>query len=106
MTGRPANEDRLSAKSLGFKTYQGSIHAKCGTTERYVSGVGCVYCARTIATEQREARRLMKAHAQETVNPDPEEIATAQEELDEQDAAMQDDFVADARDDAAERSRQ
>jgi len=126
-SGRPVNEDRQTAIDLGFKTYTGTPHSKCGTTERYVSGGGCVHCARTIATEQREARKLLKAQAarlvaegvrsgevidgdvafgEPDVNPDREEYVAAQEELDEQDATMQDEIVAEARDDAAERSRQ
>lgn len=130
-SGRPVNEDRQTAIDLGFKTYTGTPHSKCGTTERYVSGGGCVQCARAIATEQREARKYLRQHAEEfaaeggvedmvaadeIVNHDPEEDTAAQEELDEQDTAMHDDAVAEQRPDpqagrdrddaAAERSRQ
>lgn len=62
MGGRPINEDRALSIFLGEKTYQGSPHKKCGTTERYING-GCVYCARIIATEQREARKYLQRHA-------------------------------------------
>lgn len=61
--GRPANTDRQNALALGYRTYTGSPHAKCGTTERYVSGGGCVHCARVTATEQRDALKYLKAHA-------------------------------------------
>ena len=61
MSGRPINVDRQNAIALGYKTYTGSKHSKCGTTERYVSGGGCVHCARVIATEQREARKYLVA---------------------------------------------
>ncbi len=60
--GRPTNLDRQNAIALGFKTYTGSPHAACGTTERYIGG-GCAHCARTLATEQREARKFLKAQA-------------------------------------------
>lgn len=63
MSGRPINADRQNAISLGFKTYMGAPHPKCGMTERYVSGGGCVHCARTIASEQREARKFLIANA-------------------------------------------
>lgn len=64
MSGRPINPDRQNAIALGFTTYTGSPH-RCGTTQRYVSGGGCVHCARLIATEQREARKFLKAQAAE-----------------------------------------
>jgi len=89
INGRPSNPDRQNAIAFGLKTYNGSPHSKCGTTERYLGG-GCVYCARTIAKEQRDARKFLKAQAdhiasltgEETVNPDPEENAAASEPLD------------------------
>ena len=63
MSGRPINQDRLDAIEFGFPTYTGAVHKKCGGTERYVNGGGCVRCARVIATEQREARRALKHQA-------------------------------------------
>jgi hypothetical protein len=60
--GRPTNLDRQNAIALGFKTYTGSPHAACGTTERYIGG-GCAHCARTLATERREAWKFLKAQA-------------------------------------------
>lgn len=59
-SGRPANPDRQIAIGLGERTYIGSTHARCGTSGRYVSGGGCVHCARVVATEQREARKYLK----------------------------------------------
>lgn len=64
MGGRPINASRQLALITGDKTYIGMVHAKCGTTERYLSG-GCAYCGRAIATEQREARKYLQAHEQE-----------------------------------------
>ncbi len=61
MSGRPINSDRQNAIALELKTYTGAVHRRCGTTERYVAGGGCVHCARIIATEQRDARKYMKA---------------------------------------------
>jgi hypothetical protein len=63
MAGRPINESRQTAILCGDKTYIGATHARCGTYERYVSGGGCVHCARVIATEQREARKALLAGA-------------------------------------------
>jgi hypothetical protein len=74
MSGRPINEDRQNAISLGLKTYTGSKHSKCGTTERYVSGGSCVHCARVIAAEQRDARTFLRQHALD------EELAKQQEQ--------------------------
>ncbi len=100
--GRPTNLDRQNAIALGFKTYTGSPHAACGTTERYVSGGGCVHCARALATAQRLALKAQKA---EVVNLDPEERVTVQGELDEQDAIVQDETVAEAREELSEADR-
>ena len=58
---RPLNEDRQAAITLGYRTYTGAPHSKCGTTERYTGTGGCVHCARRIATEQREALKYVKA---------------------------------------------
>lgn len=55
MTGRPINENRMLAELAGEKTYRGSTHG-CGTNERYVNGGACVFCARRVQREQREAR--------------------------------------------------
>lgn len=74
MTGRPINESRALALITGDKTYEGAEHSKCGTTTRYVSGGGCVHCARLIASEQREARKFLQA------NPDVNQ--SGNEELD------------------------
>src|ERR1035437_2044468 len=60
MNGRPINVDRQNAITFKLTTYTGSEH-KCGTTQRYVSGGGCVHCARLIAAEQREARKILRA---------------------------------------------
>lgn len=65
MTGRPINESRQLAILMGDKTYTGAAHDRCGTTERYVKGGGCVNCARVIATEQRDARKFLAAHERE-----------------------------------------
>lgn len=63
MSGRPINEDRQNAIALGLRTYTGAQHPKCGTTERYVSGGGCVHCARVKAAEQRDELKVLKAQA-------------------------------------------
>lgn len=55
MAGRPHNDNLATAKLVGDKTYEGSIHAICGTTTRYTSGGGCVKCARDKQTEMRDA---------------------------------------------------
>jgi hypothetical protein len=68
MAGRPLSPNRELALLMGDKTYHGSLHAKCGTNERYVTGGGCVHCARLIATEQRDARKFLKEHAAEQAN--------------------------------------
>jgi hypothetical protein len=82
MTGRPINSDRANAIAFNLKTYTGAQHWKCGTTERYVSGGGCVHCARELATMQREALKALKAARaadldekieDQIVNHDPEE---------------------------------
>lgn len=71
MSGRPINEDRQNAIALGLKTYKGAKHVKCDTVERYVSGGGCVHCARIISTEQRQARIYLKRmEAQKVANRD------------------------------------
>jgi hypothetical protein len=69
MTGRPLNSDLQLARELGLLTYTGSAHARCGTTERYVKGGGCVHCARIIATEQREARKYLQSIKDEQKDP-------------------------------------
>lgn len=63
MAGRPINESRVLAILLGDKTYIGAPHWRCETTERYVTGGGCVHCARVIATENREMLRVLKHDA-------------------------------------------
>ena len=62
-SGRPVNADKSLAIFLSEKTYRGGIHRKCGTNVRYVSNGGCAHCARTIATEQREALKYQKQYA-------------------------------------------
>lgn len=62
--GRPASQELMLARLSGDKTYLGTVHSRCGTNERYVSGGGCVHCARSVATEQREARRALLADQQ------------------------------------------
>lgn len=58
MAGRKINESRQLALITGERTYVGAEH-KCGTTERYVKGGGCVHCARQLQTEARSARLAM-----------------------------------------------
>jgi hypothetical protein len=55
MAGRPKNANLETAKIAGDRTYIGSVHEACGTSERYTSGGGCVHCARTKQTLMREA---------------------------------------------------
>lgn len=45
----------MLAQINGERTYRGTPHG-CGTNERYTNGGACVYCARRIQREQREAR--------------------------------------------------
>lgn len=135
MAGRPINESRQLAILMGDKTYIGVAHDKCGTTERYVKGGGCVYCARVIATEQRDARKFMtaqlaaevaaeldaKAGLGESVQEfdrrvidesylDPNALTPDQmmghiTDLDDADEAAHDEMVAEARNEAADRFR-
>jgi hypothetical protein len=63
MSGRPSNKARERAIVCGETTYIGTPHSKCGTSERYVAGSACVYCARVVATEQREALKLKQHQA-------------------------------------------
>lgn len=53
--GRPADQERMLAQVNGERTYRGTPHG-CGTNERYTIGGACVFCARRIQREQREAR--------------------------------------------------
>jgi hypothetical protein len=69
MRGRPISQERQIAIELGFRTYKGTPHNRCGTTERYAIGGGCVHCARVVATEQREARKYLKASGAFDVTP-------------------------------------
>lgn len=91
MVGRPINEDRQNAIALGLKTYTGMRHSRCGTTERYVAGGGCVHCGRLIATEQREARIYLKKMQQQNVEDRDEDL------LDSAERDGLDDPEADAR---------
>lgn len=98
--GRPLNQSRQLALLSGDKTYTGGKHARCGTTERYVKGGGCVHCARMIATEQRDARKFLAQAAAETpasrfvdVNQTSEVELDAAEEIAIEDAAAR--FEAD-----------
>lgn len=79
MAGRPSNENLALARIMGDKTYVGTVHSKCNTDERYVSGGGCVHCARVIATEQRDARKYLKAHGQD-YTADANAISEAEQE--------------------------
>lgn len=104
MSGRQINEDRQNALALGLRTYTGAQHSKCGTTERYVSGGGCVRCARALATEQREARKFLKAHAEREAH-EAEQITDGVEEIN-QDREDPIDNVPEAEvDDAKARAR-
>jgi hypothetical protein len=87
MSGRPINEDLSLARFLGEKTYIGATHVRCGTAVRYVSGGGCVHCARVIATEQREALKyLQRANAVNDAFIDATEESDAAEiEIDNRD---------------------
>lgn len=64
MAGRPHNENLAIAKLAGDKTYEGSVHAACGTTTRYTVGSGCVACARAKQTEMRNALTAQKQDAE------------------------------------------
>jgi hypothetical protein len=75
MAGRPINKDRQDAIEFGFPTYVGVMHRRCGTTERYTNGGGCVHCARVIASEQREARKLLLQHREQFEDDGAEVIA-------------------------------
>jgi hypothetical protein len=92
--------ERQDAILQGFPTYAGAVHARCGTSQRYTSSGSCVVCARTIATEQREARRLLKAQAEGRVDPALAIIEDQRDEdradaLFEQDMAVEDDIDLD-----------
>jgi hypothetical protein len=75
MTGRPINEDRQNSIALGLMTYTGTVHRRCGTNIRYVSGGGCVHCARVISAEQREARKYLLQQEREYKESQREEQA-------------------------------
>jgi hypothetical protein len=96
MSGRPINKDRELSIFLGEKTYQGSAHSRCGTTERYVKHQSCVYCARIIATEQREARKYLQRHVELRAGADVEAMMLDKAEP----------MVLEESDDAEERRRQ
>lgn len=57
MAGRPLNPDLEVARLMGDKTYEGSVHTKCGTTTRYTSTGSCVFCA---VDKQQNQRRILK----------------------------------------------
>jgi hypothetical protein len=82
MTGRPINEDRQNSIALGLMTYTGTVHRRCGTNIRYVSGGGCVHCARVISAEQREARKYLLQQEREYAESQREEQAAQKEALD------------------------
>ena len=69
MAGRPINENLATAKLAGDRTYIGSVHSDCGTSERYTSGGGCVHCARAKQTAMREALALSKSGQTPLTNP-------------------------------------
>jgi hypothetical protein len=56
--GRPHNVNRQAALVLSEKTYYGKKCKRCGSTERYTKGSGCVACQKTNAIE---ARQLLRA---------------------------------------------
>lgn len=66
--GRPINQDRQLAASLGFRTYHGSTHAACGTSERYTKSAGCVHCAKLNGREAREARDFLRKASKEALD--------------------------------------
>ena len=78
---RPANEERQAALKVGLRTYTGAPHSKCGTTEWYTAGGGCVHCARLLASEQREALRYQKAHEAQALDEKIEEQINSHEEF-------------------------
>lgn len=45
----------MLAEINGERTYRGTPHG-CGTNERYTNGGACVFCARRVQREQRQAR--------------------------------------------------
>lgn len=105
MTGRPLNEHRALAIELGFRTYEGIRHYKCGTTERYVRGGSCVHCAKLAAQEKREAAAYYKAanqdaakietpldSAEEMVQERPDESFEEEEDEDDAEARRQASF--------------
>lgn len=96
MSGRPINESRQLAILMGDKTYVGAAHDKCGTTERYVKGGGCVHCARVIATEQRDARKYLVAHAVEEAHAENDARDGLGESVQEADRRVIDDDTFDA----------
>lgn len=85
--GRPTNENRKTAVDLGFPTYEGSPCKRCASTERYTTGGGCVKCARNKQTEQRDARRALKAMMasqaswEKPVDSEPEAVLEEDDEL-------------------------
>ena len=107
MSGRPINKDRQLAIEFGFMTYTGLAHRRCGTTERYVKGGGCVHCARVIAEEQREARKVLLRHHAEfeadcpeveaEFSPRDEEIDDERIDIEPEDGLDTDDLDAEAR---------
>lgn len=88
VAGRPLNASREDAVLQGFRTYTGSPHSKCGTTERYTKGGACVHCARIVATEQREALKYQQAQAagiqpQDPLDSEPGDGLTEQQRYDQ-----------------------
>lgn len=55
--GRKASSALGLAQLAGATTYDGGVHKKCGTTERYVKGGACVHCAREKQHDLRAAVR-------------------------------------------------
>jgi hypothetical protein len=105
---RPLNEDRQAALKYGLRTYTGALHSKCGTVERYAGTGGCVYCARRIATEQREALKYRKAQeASEVVLDEFESVSEFENVI--EDAPLDNPLPTELSpddDDADERQRQ
>ncbi len=79
MAGRPISEALATARLVGDKTYEGTEHEACHTTTRYVSGGGCVHCARQKQAIQRGAlKQLMAARGDTHIGMTPDTPLTDQ----------------------------
>lgn len=52
--GRPHSVNLQAARLVGDKTYEGKRCKRCGGTERYTKGCGCVACQKSNAIEARQ----------------------------------------------------